>query len=88
MGKKNDQKWKETREMGRKKFIWTHGVLRWGVLVAVIWSIINQGMRDGLNPMGFLSLDFLVRLGISLVVFGIAGYFWGRMFWKKMEEEN
>ncbi|MCK8824934.1 hypothetical protein [Fuchsiella alkaliacetigena] len=88
MGEKGNQRWEEIREMGKKKFVWTHGVLRWGVLVAVAWSIINQGLRDGLDLMGFLSLDFLVRLGISLVIFGVAGYFWGRMLWKKMEEES
>ena len=38
MTEKQRERWAKTRQMGRVRFVWSAGVLGWGVTTAVTWS--------------------------------------------------
>ncbi len=66
-----------TRSKGRKRFIWLHGVLGWGVFVALFWSCWMAAWKGW--------EQFLIYLLIALVMFPIGGYFWGASMWNRFE---
>jgi len=69
MNTKNLQKWEQTRKIGEKKFVWTGGVLFWGMTTAVIWSVVMQYVQpqEDIDP----------RPIITRIVFSFGGYFFG-----------
>ena len=73
------RRWSRTRDRGRRYFLWVHGVLGWGVPVAVCWSI---AMAWGKGWERFLQLIMLAMIG-----FPIGGYFWGALVWRNMEKK-
>ena len=74
------QKWDELREkLGRKGFIWKYGVIRWGILTAILSSLM-MGAWKGWEHL-------YVSLPVALIVFPIGGYFWGSMVWASMEKK-
>lgn len=77
------------RAKGRKHFIWTRGVLGWGVTVAVLLGLSRFYARYGWRqpPHGDLALivaDFI----LMLVLWMTAGYFFGARLWVKMGVER
>lgn len=71
-------KWENTRAKGRNRFIWGTGVLCWGVMTGLIWSI-TMAMSQGWD-------QFYILLPIALVMFPIGGYWFGSIVWRKTEE--
>ena len=64
----------------RKRFIRRYGIQRFGLPTAVIWSIVFYGQRhrSDFHWSDLLSVDFLVLLGLALVLMGwLGGLFWG-----------
>jgi hypothetical protein len=80
MSEKQREKWAKTREMGRTKFVLLHGVLGWGVSVAVGWSVAMTAMNGKWDQ---FPLTFL----IAIIGFPIGGYVVGRVMWAQQEKE-
>jgi hypothetical protein len=59
-------------QMSRKRFIMVYGVLSWGLLTAIAWSLVTSKLNMA---------EFLGVLPIALVVFPIGGYFFGAFMW-------
>jgi len=71
------QKWARTREMGRAKYVWLYGVVFWGIVTGLVWSIIMATFQGWHRwPMLFVT---------AMIGFPICGYFFGTTMWKKME---
>lgn len=73
------EKWSKTRELGRSKYIWKYGVIRWGVVVGIVWSMAMAGFHDWKR--------FLFLLTLAIPGFGFAGYMLGSWTWQMREQE-
>jgi hypothetical protein len=71
-------KWSEIRARGRRRFILIRGVLGWGVLTAILLSIVGHVFLQGPAP-------FLGRLAISLALFPVGGIYVGTHSWSAGE---
>jgi hypothetical protein len=73
------------RAKGRKHYIFYTGILRWGMpvfLTTTLWSWYdNYGWH--IPPRGYLCFSIL----LGLVIWSVAGYFWGANMWKRFLEE-
>ena len=75
----NIEKWERTRKKGKSHFIWVNGFLCWGILTAVLWSIIMH-ISQPQEPIWLRPL-------IALVLFPIGGLFWGNWVWNASEKK-
>jgi hypothetical protein len=65
--------WFRAQSENRTSFIWTYGVLGWGVGTAVLWTVCMTWANGWSN---------LLTIGIpALILFPIGGYFWGAIMW-------
>ncbi len=72
------QKWEQTRQMGRNRFILFYGVFGWGVLTALLSTLWMYFLiRD----------DVLILFVTSIILFPIGGYFWGYYMWRLSEKK-
>ncbi|OWK41587.1 hypothetical protein [Fimbriiglobus ruber] len=67
-------RWQQTRQMGRQRFVWLYGVCGWGLSVGVLWSIGFWYISDPHPP-------FWLVIGLGLLGFPPGGYLWGRLMW-------
>ena len=74
---KSMARWERVRSMGRRRYIWLHGVVGWGVSVAFAWSLV-MAWKEGWDQLPIL-------LPIALVLFPFGGYFFGAIMWRMME---
>lgn len=72
--------WNEMREQGKATYIVKHGVLFWGLLTALIWSLAMHYFQPQ-DPIW-------IRPLIAAVVFPICGYFLGLISWKRNEKKH
>lgn len=79
MRPKQFEKWTETRKMGRSRFIWLYGVLGWGLIAGVPWSVLMAFQQ------GWERLPYLFIAGIT--GFPIGGYFFAALIWKISEKK-
>jgi hypothetical protein len=72
MSPKQLKKWAKTRQMGRARYIWLYGVLGWGLMTGVSWSVAMGAMRrDGkLESIDPIAPFASPRLGIRFEVNG------------------
>jgi hypothetical protein len=77
MSARQIKKWRQTRQMGRSRFIWVRGVLGWGVPTAIFWSFLMAGTRADTSFIGYFVT--------GIVLFPVGGYFWGIWVWKNSE---
>jgi hypothetical protein len=79
------EQWKKIRSGGKKRFIWTHGVLQWGGFMFFFSFAVFQHRHYGhvLSTEG--NLPF--RLIIALTVWTFVGYLYGRSRWLRSEQE-
>ena len=72
------EKWERTRSKGKWNFIVKYGVLFWGLITAVLFSLfVSLVLRDA---------SFFVVLPISIVLFPIGGMAWGLVMWNYTEK--
>ncbi len=71
-------KWSKARDMGRKKYILLYGVLFWGVTTGLLFPVIQHFL--------FGKTMTMASFVISLTIFPIAGIFFGKTMWDKMEK--
>lgn len=79
MDEKARIKWEKLRVMGKRKFVIQFGVLRWGILTAVLWSVfmhIAQPVEQ-----------WYIRPLIALVLFPLGGAFVGIISWNSNEKK-
>ena len=69
---------------GRKHYIFYRGILGWGISMSVLSTPWSWHEENGwhIPPRGCL---FFIILG--LVIWPVAGYFWGAYMWKWRYEE-
>lgn len=77
MTPKQVEQWTKTREMGRSRYIWRHGVWGWGLVVGLFWAVAMAAVQ------GWDRLPILIP--VSLIAFPIGGYFFGAWTWKMTE---
>lgn len=75
----NIEKWEQTRVKGKLHFIWVKGFFGWGIMTAVLWSIIMHFAQPH-EPIWFRPI-------IALVIFPIGGLFWGNWVWSSSERK-
>ncbi|MBT8491408.1 MAG: hypothetical protein KJN62_10215 [Deltaproteobacteria bacterium] len=78
MNRSKIEKWKKIHKSGRNRFIWFRGVLGWGLIVAILWSIAMSYSKKG-------DTGFWNYLIIALFIFPVGGYLWGSWMWKRCE---
>ena len=78
-------RWRKTRERGRNRFIWIHGVLEWGGFMFFFTLGVFQHSHYGniFSTDGNLSF----RLVLALVVWVFVGYLYGQSRWRRNEQE-
>lgn len=69
--------WANVSKLGRKQFVLRHGVLAWGVPVAILF-VLAQGFMSGWTVAAFQAVP-------ALILFPIGGYFYGRIMWSLLE---
>ncbi|WP_299947358.1 hypothetical protein [uncultured Microbulbifer sp.] len=75
----NFEKWKVTREKGKKRFLWVNGALQWGITTALLWSLVMQ-VTNPVEPIWF-------RPAIALALFPLGGLFWAHFVWQSSESK-
>ena len=73
------KRWEKQRAQGRISFVFKVGVLFWGILTALMWSILMYFI-DPQEPVWARPL-------LVLVIFPIAGFFWGFWVWSIIEKK-
>lgn len=72
MDQKQRAKWERTRAKGMWRFVLLSGVLFWGGLVIIFWSIYRYLVRG---------LGFLDELSFTVPIFLAAGFVFGLTTW-------
>jgi hypothetical protein len=70
-------KWQSVRQQGRRRYIFLHGVLGWGVPTALLSTVIGS-LLGAPGPV-------LGRLAIALVAFSLTGIWFGARMWSDGE---
>lgn len=75
-GKKAKQRarWLQVRAKGRWHFILWRGVVGWGLLTAILFSILVSVTNE--------NIGFIEVLLIAAIAFPIGGFFWGLAMWQ------
>ncbi len=77
MNAQQAQRWERTREAGKGKFILYYGVLGWGLIAGLLFSIIDLALHAE-----SFSWDGVM---INLIIFPLGGIWMGHWLWKKAE---
>jgi hypothetical protein len=74
------------RAQGRKHYIFYTGILRWGMSVFALTTLWSWYEEYGwhIPPPGYLCFSII----LGLVIWSVAGYFWGAYMWKRFLEES
>ena len=80
------ERWKRVREKGKDNFIWMTGVLRWGLLVGLAYSFVIHLYKHQWDVGSLWTMTFVSFASYCLLLFAIAGYFWGRVIWRMTEK--
>lgn len=78
--------WERLRAVGRTRFIWSYGVLRWGGCMWCFSLAVFQYRQFG-SPWS-LEGNPLLRLLLGGVVWTYVGYLYGRSVWNRNEREQ
>ena len=74
---KSYRRWQKSREGGKKRYVLLFGVLFWGLLTALLFSMLP--LLFG-NPFDWL------KATIAFALFPVGGIFWGSYMWNHMEQ--
>jgi hypothetical protein len=75
--------WEKLRQLGKTRFIWSYGVLRWGGFMFFFSLAVFQYAHFG-HPFS-LEGNWLARLLIALPTWIFVGYGYGRSQWQRNE---
>ena len=76
--------WERERAGGMRRFIWSHGVLRWGGFMFCFSLAVFQYAHYG-APFSTAG-NWLMRMVIALVTWIFVGYGYGRSQWRRNEQ--
>jgi len=76
--------WLKMKTMGRRQFVWRHGLLRWGLPVFAIFTPLMFFISPGSHPWSKPAIIGFILF--SFVVWTIGGYCVGRITWSVMEK--
>ncbi len=80
-------RWEQIRGKGKARFIWSRGVLGWGIPVAVLYSLwMTCSTREGSLAFQPFHVKLLVYLAPSLILFPLGGGLWGLVMWMLFEQ--
>lgn len=65
--------WTQTRKKGERHFILVYGVLFWGLLSGILFLVIQYFV--------FGKTLTNANVFISMIIFAICGYFFGKFLW-------
>lgn len=71
------RQWETTRARGRDRYIWTVGVMGWGMTTGILWAVAMSAMS------GWDHLPVLFPL--ALIGFAGGGYVFGAITWRMNE---
>jgi hypothetical protein len=74
------QRWQKTKVRGKKSFALRVGVLGWGGLMVVVMTTTSLASRPHRQ-----TIDYVFEIAINLLIWPIAGYFFGRSMWDAWE---
>ncbi len=69
-------KWEKTLGKGKKRFVWAEGVGGYGG-----GMFLGRMIADALGGLRGNHMPFAVSLGINLLIWPLAGYFFGLWMW-------
>ena len=69
-------RWARLRRKGPLRFILLRGVLGWGLVAALVYSLVMWAVAGA---------DLRVLLPLSMVIFPIGGVLWGAAMWWFLE---
>jgi hypothetical protein len=72
------QRWQKTRDKGKKRFVLRVGVLQWGGFMFLV-TTAQYAIRKPQLPRRMI--DYVVEAAINLLIWPIAGYFFGTRIW-------
>lgn len=72
----------------KQRFIIRHGILHWGIPLAIIYSFIITLKENDVHKVMFISEYFLMNLLISCVAFSLGGYFFGYFVWRRHKNDK
>ncbi|PRR75667.1 peptidylprolyl isomerase [Clostridium thermopalmarium] len=72
----------------KQKFIIKHGILEWGIPVAIMYAFIITLHEKDLNKIMLISNYFLTNILISSIGFSIGGYFLGYFMWRRHKKNS
>jgi len=75
---KDVEKWEKTRSIGFLKFVIIHGAISWGILSGLFYFLITRIFQP--------STPVVKNLIVSLILFPVAGLFWGMTMWNIREK--
>ena len=75
---KRRERWAVQKQQGKTKYVLKYGVLAWGIVTAVVITLIKVVINGEALVESFISLQFLVRL----VLFMAGGIVFGHFLWK------
>ena len=83
-------KWEQTRQRGRRRYVWQVGVVSWGIPMFLVMTPLLYVQQHGLTwpAVGGIHLLSLI-LGIAVinaVIFLLGGYCFGAIMWSTMEK--
>ena len=79
-------RWERTRAMGRTTFIWRRGVFGWGIPVALLTIAYQVVQEQGFVWRLVMTQHLRVGIGVTMLVFPLCGYLFGRYLWTAGEE--
>ncbi|MFT5367285.1 MAG: hypothetical protein ACI8V2_002243 [Candidatus Latescibacterota bacterium] len=79
MNRNQYEKWSMIREKGKRHFVWFQGVLMWGIITGIMWSVAMAYYSP--------SEHIYIRPIIALIIFPISGYFGSKWTWNKNEQK-
>ncbi len=65
------------------RFVLLRGMIGWGLPMALLWALATTFWKLGFSWQNLQSEDFRSKLGIAVIVFPIAGFFWAHQTWKR-----
>ena len=72
-------KWSKVRKKGKTHFVWFNGVLFWGILTGLMWSVVLAYVMPNKNP--------YATLFIAMILFPLSGYLGSKWTWNRNEEK-
>ena len=77
--------WEKLRSLGMRRFVWSHGVLRWGGFMFFFSLAVFQHARFGsvLSTEG----NWRARILVAALTWIFVGYLYGRSLWQRNERD-